>query len=33
MAEFIMDSNRTVISRLLVPYTGRKDPKKWLRTF
>jgi hypothetical protein len=33
MAEFIMDSDRAVISRLLVPYTGRKDPKEWLRTF
>jgi hypothetical protein len=33
MAEFIMDSDRAVISRLLVPYNGRKDPKEWLRTF
>jgi hypothetical protein len=33
MAEFIMDSDRAVISRLLVPYIGRKDPKEWLRTF
>jgi hypothetical protein len=33
MAKFIMDSDRAVISRLLTPYTGCKDPKEWLRTF